>query len=1033
MQYDHELCITEFQCLVLPLKQHMKRLHEIECYFQSRRQAAASHLPSVYRSFGHISSFGVRYFEESRELQATLAEIERDAESQRAQKCEELKELKTKYDTLMEQYTNMSCETETYVYNHRHGYTEPRHSRWCSRCLCKTQADALSIKIYEWPVSSNPQVAMATVFELKVPQAFSDWRDTSAYMISEVLGHQHRHAKEPYYLYTLDKHKGLSQMLSQSYSRRRIVLSSDVKPYNVTHRKNKRAIRHLTEDDVCLPNALQYAYLDISLRVLPKEAPTYSGDVPKLCRYHMPRRSNALDRFTYHPPSAPDGTPPNEVIAGLSDCPAHFSIEEYKAFGTMAFGSQIIYSNILAQLATSTIDFTKVETQCLILQTIQQVGLPSISGDVERVNHAVVVVESFGHAMLEQIDTALLRVSENLESWRALASFSLLARRTLSLTQTPDVRTRALDYLVKLRSVCFKWLKRLKTRAASSTDNEQRNELHSRATEMALLCTSTYDVECTDFNIILQQDSAVSVLLQSSIIIQENHKSVQSEHQDLYDSLLLSHLAMMYRAFEKLRTFVLHDSKGLCDAVRANWAAFDPSTASPSGWRSLEQPQHHWLAICSGTLLVHFNLLSAELLVNGLPLARLPSRFMQHKMYRPLFSKTTLEVMPTDEPGLEFSAQHLYHGYKLHFGMQGLDMLVVAVQGNSRLDLIPSRVFQDQLPHAFVADSIHWYDHASNEVVFRPRQSPWLADIDCWRLKHDILTKSWILVNGPNVLVSLISTSARNLSKIVLSMEEAQHIHVVLNTTTQTVDVNLPRLQLGFFVERNSDAIFSRQFRGMIIDSQQNIGTLTGLTSKLVLKKSPSERILLIPVPRKFGISSIKYAKTLSNDHITVAISKDDATKVYAYNLDEELGRITDSGNLESKLLISYLHALTSSCLPDALTKVTGTEAALQILQSAAVRSFDLLTYRNVELLERIATLSTTRSFYPAHLQVMQQVSWNKRLPALSQHPQFCVSVDQIFKHAAKMQIFFPANDVFAVIRDAQERLKSGTSIVDKS
>ena len=126
----------------------------------------------------------------------------------------------------------------------------------------------------------------------------------------------------------------------------------------------------------------------------------------------------------------------------------------------------------------------------------------------------------------------------------------------------------------------------------------------------------------------------------------------------------------------------------------------------------------------------------------------------------------------------------------------------------------------------------------------------------------------------------------------------------MLDISTQTVDLSLPRLQLGFYVERGSDAICSRQFREMIIDSQQNIGTLTGLTSKLVLKKAHSERMVLIPVPRKFDISSIKYAKTSSSEHVTVKISGDDATKVYAYNLDEVLGRITDSGDLETRLLI---------------------------------------------------------------------------------------------------------------------------------
>lgn len=254
-------------------------------------------------------------------------------------------------------------------------------------------------------------------------------------------------------------------------------------------------------------------------------------------------------------------------------------------------------------------------------------------------------------------------------------------------------------------------------------------------------------------------------------------------------------------------------------------------------------------------------------------------------------------------------------------------------------------------------------------------------------------------------------------------METAQHIHVLLNTMTQTIDISLPRLQLGFIVYRDSDTIHSRQFRGMTIDSQQNIGTLTGLTSKLVLKNQ-FERMILIPVTRKFGISSIKYTKT--SKHVKVYISKDDAMKVYAYNIDEDLGRITDSGDLETKLLISYLHAITSSCLPDPLTRMTGTEAALQILRSAAVKSFDLLNDRNVEMLVHIAALSTRRSFYPSNEKVMQQVSWNKTLPALSQHPDFRTSVDQIFNHAVRMQTFYPDHNVFIKIRDAWKCISSG-------
>lgn len=94
----------------------------------------------------------------------------------------------------------------------------------------------------------------------------------------------------------------------------------------------------------------------------------------------------------------------------------------------------------------------------------------------------------------------------------------------------------------------------------------------------------------------------------------------------------------MCRVLEKLRSFVLKDNTGLLDDLRANWATFISMTVS--GRHSLERSQHHWLATTSGTLLVHFSLRTAELLVNGNLLARLPSMFRQFGFYKPLFSES---------------------------------------------------------------------------------------------------------------------------------------------------------------------------------------------------------------------------------------------------------------------------------------------------------------------------------------------------------------------------------------------------------
>jgi hypothetical protein len=329
-----------------------------------------------------------------------------------------------------------------------------------------------------------------------------------------------------------------------------------------------------------------------------------------------------------------------------------------------------------------------------------------------------------------------------------------------------------------------------------------------------------------------------------------------------------------------------------------------------------------------------------------------------------------------------------------------------------RLDLLPSRFFHDRLPAQFTNEFVHWYDHNTNEVVFRPRNNPWSASEDSWRLKRLKRQKSaWRMVKGNKVLVNTASSSARTVSQVFSPLENPHHVHIILDTNSATVDVELPRLQLDFYLEQHDHRFYSRAYRGMIVDENQHIGTLVGLTSKLVLKHAHNveeQRMLLIPAPHKYCAPNVTYAKVPNVHHVSVGIHKDGPTRVYAYSVDTILGRVLDSGDLQSKLFLCLLHALTSHCLPDPLTGYTGTETALTILQSAAVRSFESLTTENVDLLSRIANLSPLRVFYPLHLKSMQQIDWDGNLPTFSQHPDFRASTQVIIQQGQQMQLFTP-------------------------
>ncbi|KAJ5059156.1 hypothetical protein J3E72DRAFT_230989 [Bipolaris maydis] len=1019
--YDPEINLKEFQSLVLPLKSQLNRLNSIEGYVDLRRHKAIQGRPSIYREFGKPSSFAVRYFDQCKSLQSTLEKIEHDAAVLRKKKCEELESLKVLYRQYMDTYRNTCCDYRTVVTNRYHGYTREVHHPYCCRCAAKKSADDLSISIYEWPLSSSKRIAKATVFELKIPEAFSNWRDASAYFITTVMGCQEKTPVKPRFQFTLQNHHGLSDALSPHYSKRIIVPLSEVKSHTVTHRNNMKAVQNLKENDICLENALQYRYYDTTSNQFNTTTPDCTEEIPNRCMYKMPQRSKALERFMYRLPCLPNGLPANEVIASLSDCPAHLSIDEYKALCALSLGNHILHSNILTQLAVPTIDFSKVETQCMVFQAVQQAGLPAQC--VERTTHHILKEASFGRALLEQLETALGRIEENWESWRASAIFSIVARRVLNLTTAQEVRSRGFDYLIRLRSVCLKWFLKLKQRAAASTDDDQRTELYSRAAEIALVCTSTYDVEEDDFGSILEHESAISILMQASIIIQENINFIQSENEILLRSTTLSWRWMMYRILPKLRDRILSNGQSLSDAVTVNWAAFDPTSENP--WTSLGGCKTHWLHTTSGLLSVHINLLTGELLVNGLPLSRLPPEYMSHHMYKPLFQKSALEVVPTSEPGMRFSAKALYHEYKLHFGMKDNDMLIVTYGDSTKLDLVPSRVLQKQLPDAFLTSYIHWYDHKRKEVIFRRRDSPWESAPEEWRLARNVHNSAWRLIKGSEILISLGSQSEKILSKTLRSLEEGRHIHAKLDTTTQMINIELPRLQLGFYIKQGASPIYSCQYRDMSIDGDQSIGTLVGLVSKLVLKhEHTAERLVLIPAPNTFDASSIIYSSDYrSGHHPIVSICKGNVHKVYAYTIDTDLGRLLDTSEIQSRLFLGYLHGITSGCLPDPLTHRTGTESSVEILGSAAVCSFDVLTPANLELLCHIAGLSAKRQWYPENLKVMQQVEWDERLPSLSQHVFFRMMVSNLLNQAAKMRLFHPDNAVFSLIENAQQKL----------
>ncbi|KAB5554451.1 hypothetical protein GE09DRAFT_1173514 [Coniochaeta sp. 2T2.1] len=1005
LDYSPGIPSTLLRSLLLPLKAQLQRLSRLEDYLAEREGRAKSGYPSPLSKFGVRNSFAVRHYASSKALQDLRVSIEEWASDKREIKLKELAQKKAEYARLINLHDSLKCEYRD-VYDSSYNFTKKNvHvESSCNRCVQREKAKNMKINLDEWPLPQGDMQAQATVFELDCPMSFNAWRDATLFLIMGVLQSKYTDARDSAHDY--GPSYCLSKFVRTSPQRLRLVSTS--KPHVVTHRRSM-LVSDASVVNICVNNGLIYQYYDKTRNCFASDVTT-TEDIPKMCTYSL-RDYKSLQGFICRPPSRPHGPMPNHVIAEQHSCPSEMSLEKFKSLGTLPLGVRLQWSNILVQMSLPSVDFKQMDTTLVILQVIHQAGPNSVNG-IARDGHVDLEDEIFGRQLGRALFAGLERIKENWESRHALESFIAISTRLLSLCGSEEVSESCRRYLRLCRQVALGWTWKVRTMAREAATQAEKDELLRRTFENALVCTSTFEVDEWHLRSELSLPSEAAILIECSVRIHEtSHAALDRSDPILRISTQRwSHLSC--RALPHLLAEMKAGNPYLDLAIGNCWSGYRAECA----WQSETKPSRHWVTTTTAqytgaaSQIVQYNLLSGELRVDGLPLSRLPSTFEGHAMYKVLFDRSTIEVMRTTMTGKEFSAMNLFRGYETHFALQrfeggrnpalaGQDLMLTCMDGQQRYDLLPPRIFRDNLPDHFVDDYVHWYDYDSHTVDLRPKQDPWRTSADHWKLS--LGCDGWVMTKGNDAfLTSMASPTGKDMSTLLSSIESPKHVHLIFHPSQWQLVVELPRLKLDFVLTKGSSRLSSRQFRGMYLDSNQHIGTLVGLKSKTVLRNDKGDRLALVPD----GKVDWKGTKR----HIEVVIKHGSSTKVYPFELDTLLGRIMDNGTLESKLSLCYLHALTAFCLPDQLTGKTGTERALEILNSASVRSFDKFSEENITALHAIANLAPCREYYPPKMRVMQNIQWVRGLRPLSQHGQFYKAVARLLSQTESLAFFHP-------------------------
>ena len=155
------------------------------------------------------------------------------------------------------------------------------------------------------------------------------------------------------------------------------------------------------------------------------------------------------------------------------------------------------------------------------------------------------------------------------------------------------------------------------------------------------------------------------------------------------------------------------------------------------------------------------------------------------------------------------------------------------------------------------------------------------------------------------------------------------------------LSVTLPHYGLSFFVNKNGD-LESRDFKDMVCDENQCIGTLVGLVNWLILRpKTQFEEDL---IPRCILIPDGEPCLEWHGHQPRVVITprkkrRPNDMLCHIYKVDGTLGCLTGISSLRSRLYPAKLHSLTNNaCRPDRLTGRTGVEEAISLAWLAGER-----------------------------------------------------------------------------------------------
>ncbi|KAL8669967.1 MAG: hypothetical protein Q9168_005470 [Polycauliona sp. 1 TL-2023] len=819
--YPPEVPAGAFDVLLLPQVGQMQRLRRLQLYIEERRRNAQYRNSSLFadHSPNDRDSFASRYFDKSIDHQELRQQILAHAEILKAEKQQEWHQKTAQHKALITHMNRLSCTSTEADY-----YGNLIHDSDCNKCRLKSEAEALSIAVFEWPLPENETQSRLAVLYLRIPEVYAAWQNFT-WMLCNDLGREENVGGSDT-AGRLSTYGGLARYFENGENR--LILASTTKSVSGSHYRESHF--PIPQKKVFSAHALYYKLYD-------RDCGCWVGDqttrpsFDSMCQTILSEEPYKNLQYTVDSTSHAQ----NAVLAAQTDCSPDLSIHEHISFGSLrADGEKTQWLNICREMRASTLSWNTESVCTLIKQSAWQAC--SIGTTTLGTAHEHFKSIEFTTGLLSNLESMLNSIQANRQCHYVMEILVILALRTLSMTmECKEVTDRCLEVLQRCRSVIFAWVEESELTLRLATDSVDVANARRNLLILGMLCKLTFAVDTCYYSQALATPQDLLQWTSASMIVENNTPATEAELPRSVRLALLNDVQLSQRYHKHVyRMLSTTANFGLDGAVRRVWSSFH---SAETVWTRLVHDdtrrlyKHTVAGLHTASQKVSYNVLSGELLVDGRPLGLLPKDYTTHRFYIRLFGAQILRISTSDMVGMHFMTAAEEHGYRFYFELRGDDLVIRAKTASTILELIPNEKFVNDFPTIYAEDFAHWLDLNTSVVEFRPLDRRWSTDDSNWRLtyRRDGSSYFW---NHEYRLVDVRSRTCQRTMDVLGTLETAMFTHVTRSTTGR-LHIHLPRFGLRFF--RNDNSELECQELRKIVDRDQSLGTLIGLKTRLVL------------------------------------------------------------------------------------------------------------------------------------------------------------------------------------------------------